>query len=108
MIAFVTDSTFGGEVIRSTKPVVVAFGADWCRHCSKLDAGLQALCAKFSDRVTFLRVDIDRSRSVSAEYDVRSIPTVMLFKAGKTISQCVGALPADVIEQSIVHELLAG
>ena len=110
MIPFVKDSSFAGEIARAPRSVVM-FGAEWCRHCQKCILDVEAVAKQFADEgatLTFLRMDIETDRRVAAEYEVRSVPTVLLFKDGKVVFQVIGVIPRPQLALTIRLALLTG
>ena len=89
----VTDATFDQEVLQATKPVVVDFWAPWCGPCRAVHPVLEQLAAE-TERVEFVKVDIDENPVIASRYDVLSIPTVMLFEGGAPRETLIGARPA--------------
>ena len=89
----VTDSSFEQDVLKSDKPVVVDFWAPWCGPCHAVHPVLEQLAGE-TDKVEFVKVDIDDNPVVASRYDVLSIPTVMLFDGGEPRETLVGARPA--------------
>ena len=88
----VTDTTFEREVLRAEKPVVVDFWAPWCGPCHAVTPVLERLAGE-TDRIEFVKVDIDANPAVASRYAVLSIPTVMLFERGAPKETLVGARP---------------
>jgi thioredoxin 1 len=94
----VTDASFGSEVLQSARPVLVDFWAEWCGPCLKVVPVLEELATELADRVDIVKVDIDANPKVTDAYEVRSVPTLTVFKDGRRIDQLVGAWPkGDVI-----------
>jgi len=89
----VTDASFDDDVLRSDKPVVVDFWAPWCGPCHAVHPVLEQLAGE-TDKVEFVKLNIDDNPSVASRYDVLSIPTVMLFDDGEPKETLVGARPA--------------
>lgn len=95
----VTDANFKSEVLQSQKPVLVDFWATWCGPCRALAPKIEEISASFGDKVKFVKLDVDANQEVPAQFGVRGIPTLMLFKEGKMLDQLVGNQPKDVIEK---------
>jgi thioredoxin 1 len=85
----VTDASFEAEVLRAQGPVLVEFGAPWCKPCEAIEPILEALAAEHG--LTLVRIDIDEQLGVPSRYDVLSLPTVILFEGGEPRSTVVGA-----------------
>ena len=100
----VTDATFDEEVLRAEKPVVVDFWAPWCGPCHAVTPVLERL-ADETDRVEFVKVDIDENPAVASRYDVLSLPTVMLFESGAPKETLVGARPAGHFRKAFADYL---
>lgn len=84
-----TDGTFDQD-ISGSEPVLVKFGAEWCGPCKSVAPTLDALATEYSGRVKFLSVDID-STSIAGKYNIRGIPTILIFKNGQVVNTIVGA-----------------
>ena len=87
----VTDATFAAEVLTSEIPVIVEFGAPWCRPCKAIEPVLSELAATAEGRVRLVSLDIDANLGTPSRYGVLSIPTVILFAAGEALETIVGA-----------------
>ena len=93
----VTDESFEADVLKSDKPVLVDFWAEWCGPCKQIGPALEQLAEELADLVTVAKVNIDDNQMTPARYGVRGIPTLMLFKDGKMASMKVGAMPKSKI-----------
>ena len=87
------------EKINSEKPTLVDFHALWCGPCKMMEPVLKAVHQKFGDKVTFLKVDIDKNPAAANRYGIRGVPTLMLFKNGAIKWQQSGVLSAHALEQ---------
>ncbi len=84
------NEDFGQEVLESDKPVLVDFWADWCQPCHMLAPTIDLLAESYGDRIKVAKVDIDAAKELATKYDVRSIPTVILFKDGEVAGRIIG------------------
>jgi thioredoxin 1 len=89
----VTDTSFEQDVLRADRPVVVDFWAPWCGPCRAVHPVLEQLAGE-TERVEFVKLDIDENPVVASRYEVLSIPTVILFEGGMARETVVGARPA--------------
>ena len=93
----VTRDTFEQEVLRSEKPVLIDFNADWCGPCQMLKPTLHAL-AEASDDYKIVSINVDNEMELAGEYDVFSIPCLVLIKSGQEVNRKVGVQPRPVLE----------
>ncbi|NLV59468.1 MAG: thioredoxin [Clostridiales bacterium] len=93
----ITTERFETEVLKSDKPVLVDFYADWCGPC-KMVAPIVHEISEESDAYKVFKVNVDHSPELSAKYNVLSIPTLIVFKAGKVAQQAVGARSKEAIK----------
>jgi len=89
----VTDATFEEVVLKSDKPVFVDFWAVWCGPCRMIHPIMDEISTEYEDKAVVAKVDIDKQRKYAADYGVRNIPTVLLFKNGEVIAKQVGVAP---------------
>jgi thioredoxin 1 len=89
----VTDSTFNDEVLNSEKAVLVDFWATWCGPCKMVAPVLEEIAAEHGDKLTVAKLDIDQNPATARDYQVMSIPTLLVFQGGKPVKQIVGAKP---------------
>ena len=104
----VSDQTFEAEVLKSDRPAIIDFWAEWCGPCRVISPIIQELAAEYGDRVKIVKMDIDANPSTPGQFGIRSIPTVLAFKDGQVIEQIVGA-PKEVKAQlnSMAEKLLS-
>jgi len=94
-----TDENFKKEILNSQKPILIDFWSNWCVPCSVLSPILEKLSLEFGEKIIFAKVDIDECPLVSQEYGIERIPTVILFKEGKSISEFIGTKTEEFIKE---------
>ena len=93
----VTDSSFETDVLKSSKPVLVDFWAEWCGPCKQIAPALEQIAQELGEAITIAKLDIEESPTTPSRYGVRGIPTMMLFKDGQMAAMKVGAMPKQKI-----------
>ncbi|RLE43500.1 thioredoxin [Candidatus Woesearchaeota archaeon] len=103
----VNDNNFQKEVIEKSaeKPVLVDFYAEWCGPCHALTPRLELLEEEYGDRVVFAKLNIDESPAKASEYNIRSVPTVKLFKNGNVADEFIGLMHEDEIREWLDRNL---
>ncbi|MEZ3532995.1 MAG: thioredoxin [Muribaculaceae bacterium] len=91
------------DIINSDKPVLVDFFATWCGPCKMMHPVLDDLHAKIGDKVRIIKVDIDKNEQLAAAYNVRSVPTLMVFKAGQLKWRESGVMQVAALEQVLAQ-----
>ena len=86
-----TDATFATDVLNSAEPVVVDFWAEWCGPCRMIAPALDEISHEMEGKVKIVKLNVDENPAVAAQYGIRSIPTLLIFKNGQLASQKVGA-----------------
>jgi thioredoxin 1 len=101
----VTDSSFEGDVLKSAQPVLIDFWATWCAPCRAIAPVVEQLAGEYDGKLKVGKINIDDNPQVPTKYDVRSIPTLLIFKEGKVVGQLVGNVPKPKIEELIKKAL---
>jgi thioredoxin 1 len=102
----VTDATFQAEVIESETPVLVDFWAPWCGPCRVVGPILEEIAQERGD-LRVVKLNVDENQQTAANYQVLSIPTMILFKAGQPVKTVIGAYPKKKLEQELEPALTA-
>jgi len=97
----IKDADFENVVLKSTKPVLVDFWAAWCGPCRMLAPIIEELANEYSDKIDFVKINVDDNPLTPQKYGIRGIPTLILFKDGQAVNTTVGALPKSKIEEMI-------
>jgi thioredoxin 1 len=92
LIKHVSDATFEGDVLKSEKPVLVDYWAEWCGPCRAIAPVLDEISASYADRLQVAKMNVDENRDVPGRLGIRGIPTLMLFKGGQHVATQVGAV----------------
>jgi thioredoxin 1 len=89
----ISDQSFETDVLKSSKPVLVDFWAEWCGPCKALAPALEEIAQTLGDKVTVAKLNIDENPRTTKNYGVKGIPTLMLFKNGQVAGTRIGNLP---------------
>jgi thioredoxin len=104
----VTDATFDRLVLGASTPVLLDLWAEWCGPCHMVAPTIDALARDYAGRVLVGKLDIDANPTVARQFDVRSIPTLLLFREGKLVDRLVGVQPRAAIEARLRELLTSG
>jgi thioredoxin 1 len=86
------------ELLKTPEPVLVDFSAEWCGPCKQLKPILEQLKSKIGDSAKIIKIDVDKNKSLSVQFQIRSVPTLILFKDGKSVWRQSGVVPATTLE----------
>ena len=100
-----SDTAFEQDVLKSGKPVLVDFWAEWCGPCKMIAPHLEAIAAELGEQVQVIKVNIDENPLTPTRYGVRGIPTLMLFKNGEVAATKVGALPKSKLMEWVQESI---
>jgi thioredoxin 1 len=97
----VTKSNFEAEVIKSAVPVVADFWAEWCGPCKMIAPVLKELGKDYKDRIKIAKIDVDAEGELAQQFNIVSIPTILVFSKGQVVKQQIGAVPRHALEKMI-------
>ncbi len=96
-----TDQNFESEVLKSDKPVLVDFYADWCGPCQIYGPIIEELAKSLDGKIKVGKLNVDQNPAITEKYGVMSIPTTIVFKNGEILKQFLGAQPKETLEQEL-------
>ncbi len=99
----VSESTFDAEVLKSDKPVLVDFWAEWCGPCRMVSPILDQIASEHSEKLDIVKVNVDENPQLAMQYQITSIPALKVFKGGEVAQTIIGAKPKAALE----HDLAA-
>jgi thioredoxin 1 len=97
----VNDQTFQNEILESKSAVVVDFWAPWCGPCQMLSPILDEAAKEMGDKIKFAKVNTDENQKTAMDYQVMSIPTLLVFKDGEEVDRIIGLMPQKDIEERL-------
>jgi thioredoxin 1 len=102
-VSSVTDNSFQAEVIDASQaqPVMVDFWAEWCRPCHMLAPTVAEIAAEYAGKLKVVKLNVDENMNAAGRFNIRGIPTLLIFKGGQVADQIVGAVPKDQISKVV-------
>ena len=103
----VTDADFEQNVLKSEQPVMVDFWAEWCRPCHMLAPTVAEIAQDFAGKLKVTKLNVDEAQNSAGRFNIRGIPTLLVFKDGQVVEQIVGAVPKDQITKALERHIPA-
>jgi len=103
----VTDQSFQSDVLDSKTPVMVDFWAEWCRPCHMLAPTVAEIAQDFAGKLKVTKLNVDEAQNSAGRFNIRGIPTLLVFKDGQVVEQIVGAVPKDQITKALERHISA-
>ena len=100
-----TDANFDELVLKSDKPVLVDFWAEWCGPCRMVGPVVEELAKDFDGRAVIGKVNVDNNPGISMKFGIRNIPALLYFKNGEIVDKQIGAVPKNVLQQNLEAQL---
>ena len=104
-ITTLTTDSFKPTVTSATTPVLVDFWAPWCGPCKAIAPTLEELATELDGKLKITKVNIDENDGIAAEYGIRAIPTMLVFKGGQVVEQIVGMMPKAALKAKLAAHL---
>lgn len=100
----ITDSNFD-EILKTDKPILVDFWAEWCGPCKMIGPVVEELAGEYEGKAIVGKLDVDSNPEISAKFGIRSIPTLLVFKNGQVVDKQVGAVSKSVLDQKLKAQI---
>ena len=105
LIKHITDTSFESDVLKSGKPVLVDYWAEWCGPCKMIAPILDEVSEQYKDKLQIAKMNVDENREIPAKFGIRGIPTLMLFKDGQLAATKVGAMSKSQLTAFLEQQL---
>lgn len=103
MVNQITEQNFEKDVLKSDKPVIVDFYADWCGPCKMMSPVMDELSDKYKEKMNFFKCNVDENENIAQKYNIMSIPAIFIFSNGEIVKKFVGAQSKKDLEDAIVR-----
>lgn len=100
-VTAINDATFQQEVLESALPVLVDFWAPWCGPCRMVGPIVDELASQYAGQIKVLKINVDENSAIASQYQIRSIPTLLLFQGGQKVEAIVGAVPKSTLSSTL-------
>lgn len=104
-VEFANKDNFKEMVLESSAPVLVDFFANWCGHCQKLLPLMDEVAVDMDGKINVVKINVDENRDLSQKYDIKGLPTMILFKDGSELDRLIGFMPKDKIVDKVSAKL---
>lgn len=101
----ITDANFEEVVLKSDKPVLVDFWAEWCGPCRMVGPAVEELSKEYADKAVVGKVNVDHNPNISLKFGIRNIPALLFFKNGEIVDKQIGAVPKSVLAEKLAKQL---
>jgi thioredoxin 1 len=99
----VTDATFEAEVLKSSKPVIVDYWAEWCGPCRMIAPVLEEIASEYGEKIDVVKLNVDENPGVAQRYQILAIPTLNVFQNGEVVKQIKGAKPKAALLKDLAE-----
>jgi thioredoxin 1 len=105
LIVHTSDASFENDVLKSNTPVLVDFWAEWCGPCKAIAPILEELAPDYEGKIRIVKLNVDENGATGAKFNIRSIPTLLLFNQGKVVATKIGAVPRSQLRAFLDDQL---
>ena len=99
----VTDASFEADVLKSERPVLVDYWAEWCGPCRQVAPVLEEIASEHADKIDIVKLNVDENPAVTQRYSIMNIPTLSVFKDGEVVKEIVGAKPKSALLRELAE-----